>query len=92
MQIEVCRNEIPAEERRERLDLAKELTRRAVEQLRSAIYALNHSQDADRTTLPEMLEQLSVVHMPDELQVSLRVEGTPVELSSECEHGLLRIA
>lgn len=92
MQIEVCTGDIPADERRERLDLAKELTRRAVEQLRSAIYALNHSQDADRTSLPEMLEQLSVVHMPDELQVSLRVEGTPVELSSECEHGLLRIA
>ncbi|AYJ49033.1 MadS family sensor histidine kinase [Rhodococcus sp. P1Y] len=92
MQIEVCRSDIPAAERSERLDLAKELTRRAVEQLRSAIYALNHSQDADRTTLPEMLEQLSIVHMPDELQVSLRVEGTPVELSSECEHGLLRIA
>lgn len=92
MQIEVCRNDIPAKERFERLDLAKELTRRAVEQLRSAIYALNHSQDADRTSLPEMLEQLSIVHMPDELQVSLRVEGTPVELSSECEHGLLRIA
>lgn len=92
MQIEVCRSDIPAEERGERLDLAKELTRRAVEQLRSAIYALNHPQDADRTSLPEMLEQLSVVHMPDELQVSLRVEGTPVELSSECEHALLRIA
>ncbi|MDJ0392818.1 histidine kinase [Rhodococcus sp. G-MC3] len=92
MQIEVCRSDIPAEERLERLDLAKELTRRAVEQLRSAIYALNHSQDVDRTSLPEMLEQLSVVHMPDELQVTLRVEGTPLELSSECEHGLLRIA
>ncbi|MGB3372583.1 MAG: histidine kinase [Rhodococcus sp. (in: high G+C Gram-positive bacteria)] len=92
MQIEVCRNDIPADERRERLDLAKELTRRAVEQLRSAIYALNNSQDDDRTSLPEMLEQLSVVHMPDELQVSLRVEGTPVELDSACEHGLLRIA
>lgn len=92
MQIEVCRSDIPADERLERLDLAKELTRRAVEQLRSAIYALNHSQDVDRTSLPEMLEQLSVVHMPDELQVTLRVEGTPVELSSECEHGLLRIA
>ncbi len=92
MQIEVCRSDIPAQERGERLDLAKELTRRAVEQLRSAIYALNHPQDADRTSLPEMLEQLSVVHMPDELQVSLRVDGTPVELSSECEHALLRIA
>ncbi len=92
MQIELCRNDIPAEERRERLDLAKELTRRAVEQLRSAIYALNHAQDADRTSLPEMLEQLSIVRMPDELRVSLRIEGTPRELSSECEHGLLRIA
>nr|WP_296765946.1 histidine kinase [Rhodococcus sp. (in: high G+C Gram-positive bacteria)] len=92
MQIEVCRSDIPADERSERLDLAKELTRRAVEQLRSAIYALNHSQDVNRTSLPEMLEQLSVVHMPDELQVTLRVEGTPIELSSECEHGLLRIA
>ncbi|RMB78883.1 sensor histidine kinase [Rhodococcus sp. SBT000017] len=92
MQIEVCRSEISAEERSDRLDLAKDLTRRAVEQLRSAIYALNHPQDADRTSLPEMLEQLSVVHMPDELQVSLRVEGTPIELSSECEHALLRIA
>ncbi|MET4050407.1 MULTISPECIES: histidine kinase [unclassified Rhodococcus (in: high G+C Gram-positive bacteria)] len=92
MQIELCRNDIPADERRERLDLAKELTRRAVEQLRSAIYALNHAQDADRTSLPEMLEQLSIVRMPDELRVSLRIEGTPIELSSECEHGLLRIA
>ncbi|SNT41601.1 MadS family sensor histidine kinase [Rhodococcoides kyotonense] len=92
MQIDLCRNDIPADERMERLDVAKELTRRAVEQLRSAIYALNHSQDADRTSLPEMLEQLSIVHMPDELKVSLRVEGTPVELSSACEHDLLRIA
>ncbi|MET0196085.1 sensor histidine kinase [Rhodococcus sp. RS1C4] len=92
MQIEVCLGDIPAGERAERLDLAKDLTRRAVEQLRSAIYALNHAQDADRTSLPEMLEQLSVVHMPDELQVSLRVEGTPVELGSDCEHDLLRIA
>ncbi|MGA9874149.1 MAG: histidine kinase [Rhodococcus sp. (in: high G+C Gram-positive bacteria)] len=92
MQIEVCLGDIPSAERGERLDLAKELTRRAVEQLRSAIYALHHSGDADRTSLPEMLEQLSVVHMPDELSVSFTVEGTPVELGSECEHGLLRIA
>lgn len=92
MQIELCLGDIPAPERAERLDLAKGLTRLAVEQLRSAIYALNHSQDSDRSSLPEMLEQLSVVHMPDELQVTLRVEGTPIELSSECEHGLLRVA
>ena len=73
-------------------DLAKDLTRRAVEQLRSAIYALNHSSDADRTSLPEMLEQLGVVHMPDELAVSVRVGGTPTELPGDAEHALLRIA
>ncbi|WP_239654818.1 MULTISPECIES: GAF domain-containing sensor histidine kinase [Rhodococcus] len=92
MQIEVCRSDIPDAERSERLDLAKDLTRRAVEQLRSAIYALNHSSDEGRTSLPEMLEQLSVVHMPDELAVSLRVGGTPAELPGETEHALLRIA
>ncbi len=92
MQIEVCRSDIPEAERSERLDLAKDLTRRAVEQLRSAIYALNHSSDADRTSLPEMLEQLGVVHMPDELAVSVRVGGTPTELPGDAEHALLRIA
>ncbi|CAG7606143.1 MadS family sensor histidine kinase [Rhodococcus opacus] len=92
MQIEVCRSGVPDDERSERLDLAKELTRRAVEQLRSAIYALNHSGGSDRTSLPEMLEQLGVVHMPDELAVTVRVGGTPAELSSDREHALLRIA
>ncbi|MDN5547825.1 MAG: sensor histidine kinase, partial [Rhodococcus sp. (in: high G+C Gram-positive bacteria)] len=52
----------------------------------------NHSSDADRTSLPEMLEQLGVVHMPDELAVSVRVGGTPTELPGDAEHALLRIA
>ena len=98
MQIEVCRSEVTRDGRGsdeglvERLGVAKDLTRRAVEQLRSAIYALNHGDDGGRSSLPEMLEQLSTVHMPDELQVSLRVEGSPCELPSETEHALLRIA
>ncbi|MDH6279757.1 MadS family sensor histidine kinase [Prescottella agglutinans] len=92
MQIEVCRSDIPDAERGERLDLAKELTRRAVEQLRSAIYALHHPSDDDRSSLPEMLEQLGVVHTPGELDISVRVGGTPIELSGEAEHSLLRIA
>ncbi|WP_068159463.1 MadS family sensor histidine kinase [Rhodococcus phenolicus] len=92
MQIEVCRSDIPDSERSERLDLAKELTRRAVEQLRSAIYALNHPSDADRSSLPEMLEQLRVAHTPGELDIVIRVGGTPVELSGDVEHALLRIA
>ncbi|WP_418344972.1 MadS family sensor histidine kinase [Rhodococcus pyridinivorans] len=92
MQIEVCRSDIPDAERSERLDLAKELTRGAVEQLRSAIYALNRPSDSERMSLPEMLEQLSVAHMPGELEVKTRMGGTPVELSGEAEHALLRIA
>jgi signal transduction histidine kinase len=92
MQIEVCRTEVEGPEVRQRLDLAKNLTRSAVEQLRSAIYALNHPSDAGRTTLPEMLEQLATVHMPEDLRVTLRVQGAEAELPGETEHALLRIA
>ncbi len=96
MQIEVCRSEIDGlnggGDLGARLDLAKGLTRSATEQLRSAIYALNQPADAHRSSLAEMLAQLATVHMPEDLQVSLRVTGQPVELPSEVEHALLRIA
>lgn len=99
MQIEVCRSDAQAkahdEDGRalvERLDVAKDLTRSAVEQLRSAIYALNHRGDALRSSLPEMLAQLATVHMPDDLQVTLHVTGAVVEMPSSVEHALLRIA
>jgi signal transduction histidine kinase len=96
MQIEVCRSEVEstsgAEELIDRLDIAKTLTRSAVEQLRSAIYALNHPGDEQRSSLPELLEQLATVHMPEDLRVTLRVQGGVSELPSEMEHALLRIA
>jgi signal transduction histidine kinase len=96
MQIEVCRREVEshsqASELADRLDLAKNMTRSAVEQLRSAIYALNHPDTAHRSSLPELLGQLATVHMPEDLQVSLRVSGPVSELPSEIEHALLRIA
>lgn len=96
MQIEVCRSEVQrisaAGDLVERLDLAKDLTRSATEQLRSAIYALNHPGDAHRSSLPEMLAELATVHMPEDLRVSLRVRGTAVELPGDVEHDLLRIA
>jgi signal transduction histidine kinase len=96
MQIEVCRSELEAHpaanELIQRLDLAKDLSRSAVEQLRSAIYALNHPGDARRSSLPEMLEQLATVHMPEDLRVTLKVVGIPIELASDVEHALLRIA
>lgn len=95
MQIEVCRSEVMAlgaGDLVDRLDMAKTLTRSATEQLRSAIYALNHPEDASRSTLPELLEQLATVHMPEDLRVTLRVEGVVAELPSEVEHALLRVA
>lgn len=96
MQIEVCRSDIEKRsdgaDLADRLDLAKTLTRSAVEQLRSAIYALNHPDSAHRSSLPEMLAQLATVHMPEDLQVTLRVIGRRAELPSEVEHALLRIA
>lgn len=99
MQIEVCRSELgvpgkgPASTGlMQRLDMAKDLTRRAVEQLRSSIYALNHDVDVGRSSLPEMLEQLGTVHMPEDLHVTLRVEGQPCELPHGVEHALFRIA
>jgi len=96
MQIEVCRREVEshpsAEELIGRLDLAKDLSRSAVEQLRSAIYALNHPDDDHRSSLSEMLEQLATVHMPEDLRVVLRVTGAAAELPGDVEHALLRIA
>lgn len=92
MHIELVRSEIENPRLRAQLDTAKDLTRRAVEQLRSAIYALNHAHGDDDKDLPAMLRQLSGVHMPDELRVEVRIGGTPVPLPSDCEHSLFRIA
>ncbi|MCW0212574.1 MAG: GAF domain-containing sensor histidine kinase [Pseudonocardia sp.] len=91
MHIELCRSEITDPRLRGHLDTAKSLTRSAVEQLRSAIYALNHSESRDKD-LPAMLRQLSTVHMPDELRVEVRIGGDPVPLPAEAEQSLFRIA
>lgn len=92
MQIEVCRSAIPDEERRDRLDLAKDLTRRAVDQLRSAIYALEHASDDKKSALPDMLARLGVVHTPGDLEVTVEVTGVAVELPGDLDHVLLRVA
>jgi signal transduction histidine kinase len=92
MQIEVVRSEIRDEGQRERLETAKQLTRRAVEQLRSAIYALNHSGEHGHRSLPAMLEELSAVHMPSDLRVEVRIEGRPVSLPPTAERSLFRVA
>lgn len=93
MHIELVRSEVTDPRLRAQLGTAKDLTRRAVEQLRSAIYALS---DADGCgvdeDLPSMLRRLSGVHMPDELRVEVRIGGKPVVLPAECEQSLFRIA
>ncbi len=91
MHIELVRSEIGDDRLRAQLHTAKDLTRRAVEQLRSAIYALN-DEHADGEDLPSMLRRLSGVHMPDELSVEVRIGGKPVVLPAECEQSLFRIA
>jgi signal transduction histidine kinase len=91
MHIELVRSEIADDRLRTQLDTAKDLTRRAVEQLRSAIYALN-DEHAEGEDLPSMLRRLSGVHMPDELSVEVRIGGQPVALPAECEQSLFRIA
>jgi len=91
MHIELVRSEIDDDRLRTQLDTAKDLTRRAVEQLRSAIYALN-DEHAEGEDLPSMLRRLSEVHMPDELSVEVRIGGKPVALPAECEQSLFRIA
>ncbi|WP_308015311.1 histidine kinase [Pseudonocardia sp. ICBG1293] len=91
MHIELCRSEVADPDLLHHLDIAKDLTRRAVEQLRSAIYALNDDDHADKD-LPSMLRQLSTVHMPDELRVEVTIGGTPVPLPHEHEQSLFRIA
>lgn len=76
-----------------RLDDAKELTRRAVEQLRSAIYALHHGggEGQDVAGLPELLSEVANQHR-QHLAVSLRIEGQPFQLGSTVEHSLARVA
>lgn len=91
MQIELCRGELTEPSQIERLDTAKDLTRRAVEQLRSAIYALSDDAHGERT-LPAMLERLPGVHMPEDLRVQVRIGGHPVPLPAQAEQSLFRVA
>jgi signal transduction histidine kinase len=92
MHIELVRSVVDDRRLRGQLDIAKHLTRRAVEQLRSAIYALNEDGHGTDKDLPSMLRQLSGVHMPDELHVEVRIGGKPVPLPADCEQSLFRIA
>lgn len=96
MIVEVCRSELevlppPAPALAQRLEPAKELTQQAVAQLRSAIYALHNASDEAPGSLPVLLERLSHVHLPTELEVAVRVEGDAIALPPAIEHSMLRL-
>ena len=92
MAVEVCRAEAGESDLGLRLAEAKDLTRQAVEQLRSAIYALNHPHTGDEPAgLPELLREVAGQHS-QHLAVSLRIEGRPRPLGAKAEQSLARVA
>lgn len=96
MTVEVCRSELEAlggraAEVGQRLVPAKEHTQQAVAQLRSAIYALHHGSEQGAVSLPVLLERLSRVHLPADVEVSVSVTGEVVELPAAAEHSMLRL-
>ncbi|GAA3688363.1 MadS family sensor histidine kinase [Gordonia hankookensis] len=91
MQIEVCRMESDAASA-DRLEVAGRLTRAAVEQLRSVIYALNQSPSVSELSLVEVLDGLCSMHMPADLETEVRVVGRARDLPDDIQHAVLRIA
>ena len=95
MIIEVCRAELegmdgPAAKIAERLAPAKDLTRHAAEQLRTAIYALHRPADEAAAPLPVLLHRLSTVHRPNNLNVNVTLNGHPIALPPQLEQSMLR--
>ncbi|GAB88463.1 MadS family sensor histidine kinase [Gordonia rhizosphera] len=91
MQIEVCRMESDPRTA-ERLEVAGRLTRDAVDQLRSVIYALNQSPTVSELGLGEVLEGLCSMHMPADLATDVRIVGRARDLPDDVQHAVLRIA
>ncbi|GAA2344225.1 two-component system sensor histidine kinase MnoS [Saccharopolyspora halophila] len=96
MTVEVCRAELAemgpeAAQVAEKLAPAKGLTQQAVERLRAAIYALHHGDEEPPGSLPVLLKQLSTAHLSSELQVEVRVAGSPAPLPPEDESSILRL-
>ena len=95
MIIELCRADLgsidgPAAEIAERLAPAKDLTSHAAEQLRGAIYALHRPADEAAAPLPVLLQRLSTVHRPINLNVNVALDGHPVPLPAQAEQSMLR--
>ncbi|MGB3301263.1 MAG: histidine kinase [Gordonia sp. (in: high G+C Gram-positive bacteria)] len=96
LQMELCRADV-AEGGLEHLDKAVRLTRDAMGQLRSAIFALSDTRTrADAPTpapsITETLDELCALHLPATAVSVVTVRGRPRELPGDIEHAVLRIA
>ncbi|WP_237111757.1 histidine kinase [Nocardioides sp. WS12] len=92
MSVELARG-IAADEGRGEIEgtlaTAKDLSARAVDQLRRAIYALHQPQSDVVRSLPELLQEVSEHHRPH-LLVTVRVEGDAILLSADADHDIAR--
>ena len=89
--IEVCRMESDPRTA-DRLEVAGRLTRNAVEQLRSVIYALNQAPSVEGLSLAEVLDELCSMHLPDDLATRVRVTGRIRDLPDDVQHAVLRLS
>lgn len=91
VQIELCRDLVDGAAL-ERLQMAGRLTKEAVEQLRTFIYALNNAASVPSPSVHEVLTELCSLHMPPDLTTAVRIRGRSRELTDDVQHALLRIA
>lgn len=73
----------------EQLIRAKDLSQRAVEQLRQAIYALGRPHQDTLRSLPELLEELVGQHRGT-IRVQVRIEGDEYPVSESVQHAITR--
>ncbi|MBK8078615.1 MAG: ATP-binding protein [Kineosporiaceae bacterium] len=73
---------------REQLTTAKQLSQRAVEQLRRAIYALHQPPRQTLSTLPELVHEMAVHH--HHLPITVKVEGDVLPLPADADHEIAR--
>lgn len=71
------------------LGTAKDLSQRAVDQLRRAIYALHRVPSDAVVPLPELLREVAAHHRP-QLAVQVRIEGKATPLPADANHEITR--
>lgn len=92
MNVEWCRARSEQPELGERLDLAKQLLRAAVERIRATIFTLSSGGGQPARDLPALLQELGRAHDVSAVRVQVRLPGTYRPLPPVVEHALYCIA